>query len=258
MRIGLEVFRSKKRQDQSPEIGDDMIVIVDRAVNPYLVLFHEPSGYRAEQVRGLRNKLLAMNPDQASKSLVVTSAIKGEGKTVTAINLAMALAELEHQRVLLIDADLRSPSVELFLNLNPEPGLADVLLGRLPLDSVIVDTGIRNLSVIGAGRRLAGPSEVLATPRIDDLLDALKQRYQYVIIDTPPVLPVTDASVLAARADGTLLTVRLERSLKSMTRDALRNLQDLGANVLGVFVNEVREAATHRNPRFAYDREEEL
>lgn len=256
------MFRARKKDPDPPapgdEGGEELLVIVDRAVNPYIVLFHDPASYRAEQLRALRNQLMAMNPDGESKTLVVTSAIKGEGKTVTAINLAMAFAELERHNVLLVDGDLRAPSVERMLNLNPHPGLADVLLERVPLLRAIRRTGIRGLSVLGAGSRLAGPSELLTSPRIYDMFARLKEEYQYVIIDTPPVLPATDASVIAAQADGTLVTVRLEHSLKNMTKDAIRNLQDLGANLLGVFVTEVRGADPDKDPRFAYRSEEEL
>lgn len=251
----LNRFRSKKADnDEGPDldVGDEHVVIVDQAVNPYLVCFHDPSSFRAEQFRALRNQLLAMNPDGAPKSLVVTSAVKGEGKSVTAINLALAFAELERHAVVLVDADLRAPSVERYLNLNTRPGLSDVLLDRVRLDQAVRDAGVRNLSVLGAGSRMMAPSEVLTSPRVDTLIATLKETYRYVVIDTPPVLPATDASVIASRADGTLLAVRLEHSPKATSKEALRTLQDLGANVLGVFVTEVRGKDPDRDPRFQY------
>lgn len=236
----MGLFGKRKQDSAAPDLADDLMVVVDQAVNPYLVSFHDPTGYRAEQVRGLRNSLMAMNPDGLARTLVVTSAIRGEGKSVSAINLALAFAEQERNPILLIDADLRSPSVEQYLNLNPRPGLADVLLGRVSLEDAVQPAGVRNLCVLGSGRVMARPSEILTPPRIEALFDALKARYQYTIIDTPPVVPATDASVLAARADGTLLVVRMEHSPKSLTKQALRTLRDLGANVLGVFATQVR------------------
>lgn len=250
------MFRRKKPSegplvDTTPT--EDLLVVVDRTVNPYLVLFHEPAGYRAEQVRALRNRLVAMNPDGEPKTLVVTSAVRDEGKTVAALNLAMAFAELERHQVVLVDADLRRPSCERYLNLNPGPGLADVLQGRLPVDKALRSTGHRGLQLLGPGTRVANPAEALATSRLDELLRRLKESHQYIVVDTPPALSSTDAGVLSARADGTLLVVRLEHSLKKQTREALRALQDMGGNVLGTFVTEVRGQDPDSDPRLAYD-----
>lgn len=251
------MFRQKKPteiQPVDPSTGglEDALVIVDQTVNPYLVMVHEPTGFRAEQMRSLRNKLIAMNPDGAPKTLVVASAIAGEGKSICAVNLAIAFAELDRARILLVDADLRDPSVERYLHLNEGPGLSDLLLGRIGIDRVIRPSGVRNLSVLGAGSKLASPSEVLSSQRIQELYSRLKEQYQYVILDTPAVLPATDASVLAARADGTLLVVRLELSTRQLARQAVRALQDLGANVLGTFVTQVRGLDPEADPRFAY------
>jgi len=251
------MFRSRKpnRNDTSPDqpaaLGDDMLVLVEQAVHPFIVLLHDPSGFRAEQVRGLRNKLIAMNPDGTSKTLVVTSAIRGEGKSVTAINLAMAFAETERLPILLIDGDLRGPSIHRYLNLNSELGFADVLMDRCSIDEALCESGFRSLYVMGAGTHVGGPSEVISAAKVEQLLARLKERFQYTILDTPPALPATDASVMAARADGCLLVVRLEHSSKTLTREAIRNLRDLGANMLGTFVTEVRGADPEADARWA-------
>lgn len=248
------MFRSRKDKLETAAkvMRDDMVVIVDRAVNPYLVLFHEPASYRAEQVRALRNRLVALNPDGEPKTLVVTSAMREDGKTVTALNLAMALAELERHEVVVVDADLRHPSIENYLNLNPGPGLSDLLLGNANLDRAMRPAGYRNLMVLGAGTRVANPAEVLGSSRIDELYARLKERFHYVVIDTPPVLPSTDAGVLASRADGTLFVLRLERTHKGPAREAVRTLQDLGANVLGSFVAELRGRDPETDPNLRY------
>ena len=255
------MFRSRSKkpaQQVAPDVvvDEDALVVVDRAVDPYAVMFHDSTGYRAEQFRGLRNKLLAMNPDGESKTLVVTSAIKGEGKTVCSVNLAMAFAELENRKILLIDADLRAPRVERALHLSPRPGVADVLLGRSGLEECIRSSGIANLDVLGPGSRLDGPSELLATARVRSILEELKETYQYVLIDTPPVLAATDAAVVASKVDGCLISVRLERSNARLTKDAVREIEDLGGNVLGCFVTDVRGGDPEQDPRLAYTRRE--
>jgi capsular exopolysaccharide synthesis family protein len=250
------MFRRKNPDaaDAEPnDLTDDMVVVVDRAVNPYLVMFHEPAGYRAEQVRALRNRLVALNPDGEPKTLVVTSAVRGEGKTVAALNLAMAFAELERQQVVLVDADLRRPSCERYLNLNAEAGFADVLTGRASVDRVLRPAGYRQLMLLGSGTRVGNPSEVLSASRLDELFHRLKERFQYIVVDTPPVLASTDAGVLSARGDGTLLVVRLEKSLRKQSREAVRVLQDMGGNVLGSFVTELRGRDPESDQRLAYD-----
>lgn len=250
------MFRRKKvTADEAAQAGDpeELVVIVDQAVDPYLVLFHEPAGFRAEQIRAVRNRLVALNPDGEPKTLVVTSAVRDEGKTIAALNLAMAFAELERQQVVVVDADLRRPSCEKYLNLNPEPGLSDVLLGKVPLERALRPVGHRRLMLLGPGTRVANPAEVLGASRLDELFQRLKERFQYVLVDTPPVLPSTDAGVLAARADGALLVVRLERSLKRQSREALRVLQDMGGNVLGTFVTELRGQDPDSDQRLAYE-----
>jgi receptor protein-tyrosine kinase len=249
------MFRRKKvpNENDDNQFADDMVVVVDQSINPYLVLFHEPSGFRAEEVRGLRNRLVAMNPDGEPKTLVVTSAVRGEGKSVSALNLAMAFSELERQSVVLVDADLRRPSCERYLNLNAEAGLTDVLLGNASVDKLLRPAGYRNLKLLGSGSRVENPAEVLSSSRLDELLHRLKENFQYVVIDSPPVLPSTDAGVLSAAADGTLMVVRLEHSLKKQSRDAVRTLSDMGGNVLGSFVTELRGQNPESDSRLSYD-----
>ena len=195
---------------------------------------------------------MALNPDGEPKTLVVASSARGEGKSVAALNLAMALAELERQQVVIVDADLRRPSIERYLNMNSAPGLSDMLLGNLATERALRPAGFRDLMVIGAGSRVENPAEVLGASRLDELYARLKERFQYVVIDTPPVLPCTDAGVMAARADGTLFVLRLEKTLKGQAMDAMQSLQDLGANVLGTFVSEVRGPDPDADPALRY------
>ena len=236
----------KRQSDDGPKkasqipIDEDSVVIVEQTVSPYLVLFHDPTGFRAEQIRGLRNKLIAMNPDDSAKTLVVTSAQESEGKTTTAINLAMAFAERERTPVVLVDADMRKPAVESQLQLNRGIGLSEVLLGSASLEQAVRPAGVRNLEILGSGARLAVPSEILTTHKVEELFHRLKERYQYVIVDTPAVKPVTDATVLSGCADGTLFVTRLLHSSRSQSKEAVRTLKELGANILGTFVTAVR------------------
>ena len=209
--------------------GDETpFVLVDRVVDPYLVCFHEPRGFRAEQFRALRSKLLVMNPERAPRSLVVTSAIQGEGKSTTAINLALSFAELEDHRALLLDFDFRKPSIERLLGLNPEPGLTELLMGRLGLHEAIRSSGVESFDLIGPGSMPPNPSELLSSRRIDELVARLKEEYSLIVLDTPPVVPLTDAGVLSAKCDGTLLVVGLERAPRKLSKEAPQAARRIG------------------------------
>lgn len=192
-----------------------------------------PRGQIAEQFRSLRNSITALNPNGAPRTLVLTSAISGEGKSVAAVNLAVAMAELPGKQILLVDGDLHHPSLEGYLGQERYQGLADVLMGRCALDAAIRPTSIDGLSVMGAGNLPENPSKLLGSERTKVVLNMLKQRYSYVLIDTPESLSISDASMLGALADGILLVVRLGYTAKHLVEQAYNQLETLGGNVLG-------------------------
>jgi capsular exopolysaccharide synthesis family protein len=193
--------------------------------NMYRVLMHRIEDTRDRGGRGV---------------IAVTSPGAGEGKTTTAINLAGTLAQSKDARVLLVDADLRLPDVATRLGLRTEgqPGLADAILdARLPLEAVVRDRPPFNLSVLTSGRLPAAPYETLRSARLGDLLDQARRAYDYVIIDTPPVLPVPDCRVIARWADSVLLVVAAHRTPRRYLEEALNALDP--AKVAGVVFNSV-------------------
>ena len=179
------MFRRQNTEDASNPADGDFVVVVDEAVNSYLVMFHEPAGFRAEQIRSLRNRLVAMNPDGEPKSLVVTSAVRGEGKSVATLNLALAMVEVPRQRVLVIDGHLRNPSLETYLGLPRRMGLADVMMGQVPLEQAIRRTSVDRLDILATGALPEFQSDFLNVDRMRAVLDAVKRHYDYVLIDAP-------------------------------------------------------------------------
>ena len=198
-----------------------------------LVMLREPRGQFAEQFRSLRNSIHALNPDGASHTLVMTSAVRGEGKTVASLNLAIAMGEMQGTQVLVVDADLHNPSLERYLELPPRKGLSEVLSGTLSLDQALRTTSIPGVSILGAGSLPANPSELLGSDRMRAVLNRVKQRFSYVIIDTPQASTISDASLLGAMADGILLVVRLMTTPRHMVQQTYNTLEALGGNVLG-------------------------
>ena len=198
-----------------------------------IAILHKPSSQLAEQFRTLRNSVVALNPEGAPRTVVVTSALRGEGKTVATLNLAFALAELPGSHVLVIDANMHHPAAESFLGLPRRQGLSELLSGRLPLDQAVRSTYVQGVSILGAGATPKNPSELLASDRMRELLRQLKQRYSYVLVDTPEASTISDASLLGAIADGIILCVRLGTTPKHYVEQTHNALETLGGNVLG-------------------------
>jgi protein-tyrosine kinase len=206
--------------------------------HPFLVNLNSPHSPTAEEYRKLKSVLVKLTTGESFKNaLMVTSSVPNEGKSLTALNLAISLAqELDHT-VLLIDADLRRPSLHRYLEIEQGPGFAEVLLGEAQLSEVIIATGIGKLSVIRAGRQVENPAELLSSQRSRDLIDEMKHRYpdRYLIFDTPPVLPFAETRSLAHEVDGVLFVVMERLAAKESVRDALDSLK--GCQLLGMVYN---------------------
>lgn len=192
----------------------------------------------AESYRTLRSSLL-LGAGGDAKVLVITSALPGEGKTLTAVNCATVLAQ-QGSRVLLVDADLRRSSLHRSLQVRREPGLGDVLSGSCAAgDAAVEVAAIPRLSLVSAGRQMEYPAEALASREMTAALQTWREKYDRVVIDTPPVAMVTDAVVLAAQADAVLLVAMASGT----TRQALVRTRDLllraHARIVGVVLNGV-------------------
>lgn len=197
---------------------------------------HTVSG-RAEAYRTIRTNIQFAGPDSLLKRIVITSATPGEGKTSVAVNVAVAMAR-QGQSVVIIDADLRRPRIDRAFGLEDAgPGLAGVLLDGHTAPEVIrlVDDGM--LAVIPAGRVVDNPSELLGGVRMARLLTELSRQFEVVLIDTPPILPVTDALVLAVGATGVIVVVRLGETSRERLRRAIGSLRKLDVPILGLVAN---------------------
>jgi len=196
-----------------------------------------PDSQLAESYRAVRTALLFSNGDIPPKVILVTSALPQEGKTTVSLNSAIALA-YQGAKVLLIDADLRSPEVHACLGVPPEPGLGELLSGEAELPAqAAACPQVPNLFVLPAGRRRLRPAEVLGSVRMRDLLNTCRARFDFVVIDTPPVLAVTDAVVLSKSADGVLLVVRSAQTSEQSLLRARDLLLRVNARIAGVLVN---------------------
>jgi len=198
-----------------------------------------PQSQMAESYRALRTSLLLSNLGAPPKVIMVTSALPQEGKSTTSINCAVVLAQ-KGVRVLLIDADLRRPSIHKTLGMGPRSGLSNVLTGSTKLEQAITrSTILPNLHILPAGTLPPNPAELLASANMRDVLNQLREQFDHIVVDTPPSLSVTDAVVLSPRADAVVLVIRSGQTTKQSLRRARNILAQVNAKVIGVLLNAV-------------------
>jgi capsular exopolysaccharide synthesis family protein len=197
---------------------------------------------RTEAFRLLRTNLQFIDLDQRARVLVVTSAVPGEGKTMTSTNLAVALAQTG-RTVLIIDADLRRPRVASTLGVDPAIGLTTALVGKAQIEDAIQVHEPSGLHVLASGAKPPNPTEILQSRVTHDLIRRLRQSYDMIIIDAPPLLPVADASVLSTLADGSILVVRHGQTTRDQVAEAVNRVTQVGGRLYGVVVNMVAKRA---------------
>lgn len=197
---------------------------------------------RTEAFRLLRTNLQFIDLDQRARVLVVTSAVPGEGKTMTSTNLAVALAQTG-RTVLIIDADLRRPRVASTLGVDPAIGLTTALVGKARIEDAIQVHEPSGLHVLASGAKPPNPTEILQSRVTHDLIRRLRQSYDMIIIDAPPLLPVADASVLATLSDGAILVVRHGQTTRDQVTEAVNRVAQVGGRLSGVVVNMVAKRA---------------
>jgi succinoglycan biosynthesis transport protein ExoP len=205
------------------------------AVTKPLIVQDDPHSVRAEAFRTLRTNLQFLEVESGGKSFVVTSSIPSEGKTTTAANLAIALADSGAQ-IVLIDGDLRRPKIASYMGLEGAVGLTDVLIARVELADALQPWGRGNLAVLPAGTIPPNPSELLGSRAMAALIQTLESEFDVVIIDLPPLLPVTDAALVSKLTRGTLVVVAAGRTQKGEFAGAISALENVGANVAGVIL----------------------
>lgn len=198
-----------------------------------LIVNADPRSPRAESFRSLRTNLQFVNLDSTSRCLVMTSSLPGEGKTTTTSNLAVALAETGAS-VAVVDGDLRLPRLADTMGLEGAVGLTDVLIGRADLQDVLQPWGRGTLYVLPAGRIPPNPSELLGSKAMVALIESLTASFDYVLIDAPPLLPVTDAAILSKLTGGAIVVAAAGRTTRNELQSAMRTLEHIGGRVLGV------------------------
>jgi succinoglycan biosynthesis transport protein ExoP len=254
--LGLDVLDSRLR---SPDDARNLLGLPILGVVPHqpgklsiaacgLVAHSDPMSEIAEAARSVRTAVYFASRSAPCKTVLIASASKGDGKSVFASNLAIAMAQAG-SRTLLIDADFRNPSLETIFDVQSGSGLSEVLAGRSPVEKAIRRTPIEGLEVLPCGPIPRNPSEMLNSQAFGKLIEQLSERYQYILLDSPPAMSVTDARILGAIADVTLYVVRTGHTSRKAADQGLDLLLSVGSRVLGAVANDVATAKGSRRVR---------
>lgn len=258
--FGLAVLRELldtrvRTEDDVRAVTDTAVIarvpVDDDASEHPLIVHSSPHSQRSESLRRLRTNLQFLDVAGGPQTFVVTSALPGEGKSTTTINLAITLADAG-SRVALVDADLRRPSVAKYMGLEGAAGLTTVLIGRASAEDVIQPWGNGSLHVLPSGQVPPNPSELLGSRAMAQLLTELAAKYDVVLIDTPPLLPVTDAAILARLTSGALVVVGADKLHRNQLRESLGALETVGARILGIVLNRLERKQSEAYAYYDY------
>ncbi|WP_375499416.1 polysaccharide biosynthesis tyrosine autokinase [uncultured Jatrophihabitans sp.] len=245
--LGLVIAAAREVLDNSVRSPEDLAALTggpvlgvighERSISAHPLIIGEMSASpRAEAVRRIRTNLRFMAAASPTRVVVITSSVEGEGKSTISVNLALSIAE-SGRSVLLIEGDLRRPGVSRLMNIEGSIGLTNVLVGQTAIDDVLQPWGSTGLTVLPSGTLPPNPAELLGSPRMRELLTTLSARFDVVLIDSPPLLPVTDPALLAAGADGAIVVFRHGRTRRSQLVNALEQLESVDARVIGTVLN---------------------
>jgi capsular exopolysaccharide synthesis family protein len=223
---------------------------VKRPATSRLIVRDDPRSYAAEAYRVLRANLHYANPDAPFRKMLITSSGAGEGKSTTVANLGLCFAQAGTS-TLVIDADLRRPSLHTLFREPASPGLSSYLAGNSLFDAVIQKTAVSNLSLVSSGPTPPNPAEILASRRMREFLDAAAERFEVVLVDSPPVLAVSDPCILAPLVDGVILLVA-SGVPRPVLRRAKEQLESVRAKVVGAVINRFDARASGYSKRY-YD-----
>jgi len=231
--------KAERDKYQAPEDESPQSVPEDIVLNTNLVSFFEPSSMVTEQFRRLRTYIFKPGVENPPKTILVTSTLAGEGKSFIAINLAIIIATELHSNALLVDCDLRNPTLSRWFGLQGGRGLSDYLTGQVALPELLIKTSIDKLSILGGGAPADNPVELIGSKKMQSLVAELKTRYEdrYVILDSSPLLATTEPNVLNEIVDGILLVIKSGVTPRESVQEALKGLDK--TKILGVVLNSL-------------------
>lgn len=227
-----------ERLDKVARIRDHEQVVIKKMgssrIDPRIVTYFDPKALITEQYKILRTNVLALNKGKPPKVMVVTSSLHSEGKTITTLNLAIAIAQSNKKpKVLVIDADLRRGRLAKYLGVEQHTGLTEVLMGKLNPSEALFNIDIENLAFVASGAFPPNPVELLDSEILRDFIGSMRNKFDFILIDTPPIIAVTDSGIVGSMADGVLLIVQAGRTQRGVVQRATELLEQSHSKVAG-------------------------
>ncbi|MEG1059516.1 MAG: CpsD/CapB family tyrosine-protein kinase [Bacilli bacterium] len=208
-----------------------------------LITRRNPKSPISEAYRTMRTNIEFSNLDKEIKTILVTSSQQNEGKSTVIANLAVSFAGMENKRVLIIEGDLRNPTVHRMFNISNTHGVTDILTGQKSFEECVHTTEMPGLHVLSCGKIPPNPAEMLASNKMKIFIESLKDHYDYIFIDSPPIGIITDAGIISTYADGTILVVASNEVDIEMAKIAKERLDKVSANILGVVLNKFEDTS---------------
>lgn len=226
------------RIDKIARIKEDSNLIIKKVgnsrIDSRIITYFDPKALITEQYKVLRTNFLSLNRGKPPRVVVITSALHSEGKTITALNLAIAIAQtVSKPKILLIDADLRRGRIARYLGVDQQTGLTEFLSGKSSLDDVLFHIDLENLAFMASGSVPHNPSELLGSANMRTLMNEVRERFDYVLIDTPPIISVTDSGIVGTQTDGVVMVVQAGRTQRGIVDHATELLEQAHAKLVG-------------------------
>ena len=227
-----------ERIDKIARIHEQKALVIkkigDSRVDPRLVTYFDPKALITEQYKILRTNILSTNAKRSLKTLVITSSLHSEGKTVTALNLAMVIAQsTQKPKVLVVDADMRRGRLAKYLGVDHPTGLTEILTDKAGASEALFHIDMENLAFIAAGSVAENPAELLGSDKMRQFLADMKAQFDFILIDTPPIIAVTDPGIVGALVDGILMTIQAGRTQRGVIRRATELLEQSQSKIIG-------------------------
>ena len=238
-----ERFSRLDKLDSKDEVKYQFVAkkTVDSKIDPRIVAFYESASPVTEQYRTLRTNIQAIDSKKPIKAITVTSSVHAEGKTITTINLAISMAQdLNKKRILLVDADLRRGRIAKYLGVDSKTGLSDLLSDGAEADEAFLNIGIDNLTILPAGKPPKNPAELLGSMKFKNFVSLLREKYDYIIFDAPPIISVTDASLIGPQTDGVVMVIQAGRTQKGIVNHSVGLLRQAQAKLLGYILTNIQ------------------